>query len=176
MSKYVDLITARATSDQRRTAKVPTPLSPQLWDEWEAACEAVAAAKLDAATEQGEYLTGKAKATTAVKAAEKAEENARAALRDASVYAHYRSLTPTEMAAAGSGIDPKSPAVELHKALIVAAFVHATPIDSDEPITKLTAEKYAQHVASMGVGEFNIHWAKVQNLSAQTVNFPTLLR
>ena len=176
MSKYVDLITARMSSDQRRTGKVPTPLSPKLWDEWEAAREAVAAAKLDAATEQGEYLTGKAKATATVKAAEKAEEKARAALRDASVYAHYRSLTPTEMAAAGSGIDPESPVAELHKALIVAAFAHATPIDSDEPITELTAEVYAQHVASMSMGELNAHWAKVQNLASQTVDFPTLLR
>lgn len=176
MSKYVDLITARMSCDQRRTGKVPTALDPKLWDEWEAAREAVAAAKLDAATEQGEYLTGKAKPTAAVKAAEKAEENARAALRDASVYAHYRSLTSTEMAAAGSGIDPESPAAELHKALIVAAFVHATPIDSDEPIADLTAEVYAQHVASMGVGELNAHWAKVQALAAQTVDFPTLLR
>ena len=176
MSKYVDLIAARATCDQRRTDKVPTSLSPKLWDEWEAAREAVAAAKLDAATEQGEYLTGKAKATAAVKAAEKAEENARAALRDASVYAHYRSLTPTEMAAAGRDVDPESPAAELHKALIGAAFVHATPIDSDEPIEALTAEKYAPHVAMMGVGEFKTHWAKVESLAAQTVDFPTLLR
>lgn len=176
MSKYVDLITARMSSNQRRTAKVPTPLSPKLWDEWEAAREAVAAAKLDAATEQGEYLTGKAKATAAVKAAEKAEENARAALRDASIYAHYHSLTSTEMAAAGRDIDPESPAAELHKALIVAAFVHATPIDSDEPITELTAEVYAQHVASMSVGELSAHWAKVQALASQTVDFPTLLR
>ena len=176
MSKYVDLITARMSSGQRRTGKVPTPLSPKLWDEWEAAREAVAAAKLDAATEQGEYLTGKAKATAAVKAAEKAEEKARAALRDASVYAHYRTLTPTEMAAAGSGIDPESPAAELHKKLVVAAFVHATPIDSDEPIAELTAEVYGQHVASMGAGELNAHWTKVQNLAAQTVDFPTLLR
>ena len=174
-SKYVDLITARMSCDKRRTGKVPTALDPEAWDAWDAAQKDVAAARLDAAEAQGEYLTGKAKTTAAIRAAEKAEEAARAALRDVSIYAHYRNLTAGEFAAAGASVDPEAPAAELHKVLVVEAFSHATTLDGDR-IDDLTREVYADHVAQMGLGELAAHWAKVQGLSAQTVDFPTLLR
>ena len=174
-SKYVDLITARMTGEERRTTKVPTCLSAKAQDKLVEARDALKAASLEAAVTQGKSLAGDAKPTAAVKAAEKAVKEAEADVLAASIYACYRSLTAGEFAAAGASVDPEAPAVELHKAVIAEAFSHATTLDG-ERIDNVTREKYAGYVAQMNLVELSTHWAKVQGLNAQVVDFPTLLR